>query len=62
MIIARQVPQEIVPSHCRKRAQGIIKGTTHSSHDLFTLLPLGLPDRSIKTGITPLRDSFIRRH
>lgn len=57
-IIGRQVPQEIFPSHCRKRAQGMIKDTTHPGHHLFTLLPSGLRYRSIQAGTSRLRDSF----
>lgn len=44
--------------HCIKKAQSILRDTTHPGHDLFKLLPSGRRYRTIRAKTNRLEDRF----
>lgn len=49
---------DIFITRCIRKAQSIIKDTSHPAHTLFSLLPSGKCYQSIKSHTAPFRDSF----
>ncbi len=59
-IVGGELPslQDIYTRRCTRKAQRIIKDSSHPSHRLLSLLPSGRRFRSIRSRTSRLRDSF----
>ncbi len=59
-IVGGELPslQDIYTRRCTRKARRIIKDSSHPSHSLLSLLPLGRRFRSIRSRTSRLRDSF----
>ncbi len=59
-IVGGELPslQDIYTRRCTRKAQRIIKDSSHTSHSLLSLLPSGRRLRSIRSRTSRLRDSF----
>ncbi len=59
-IVGGELPslQDIYTRRCTRKARRIIKDSSHPSHRLLSLLPLGRRFRSIRSRTSRLRDSF----
>ncbi len=60
-IVGSEFPslQDIYTRWCIRKAQRIIKDSSHPSHRLLSLLPSGRHLRSIRSRTSRLRDSFV---
>ncbi len=59
-IVGGELPslQDIYTRRCTRKAQRIIKDSSHPSHSLLSLLPSGRRLRSIRSRTSQLRESF----